>query len=270
MDFAIPYSLLRAAHLGAAFLGLLVFWLPLLARKGGRIHVVCGRIFVVCATATLLSAFIICAWRLIDPIGSLPLELQPSSEQAADVGRLVRLVFGFLGALAYYTSVTLVLAIRVIRTRHDADSLAGFSTRLLVWSQVGVSLALIIYATIAWIENSSEIFSSISIGAGIAGLGTAWWDLRFIKRPQTSPMFWWYKHMEFMLRTGIAFHTAFAVFVVSPWLGRLGSGAWSLVPWVVPPALGLPAIWLWVRHYRRRFGESASTAFLGDGIHAKT
>lgn len=84
---------------------------------------------------------------------------------------------------------------------------------------------------------------TVHICAAVLGLVVFWLPL------------WWYKHMEFMLRTGIAFHTAFAVFVLTPWLGRLGSGTWALAPWLLPAAVGIPGICLWVRHYRRKFAE---------------
>lgn len=270
MDWAIPYSWLRTVHIDAAFLGLVAFWLPLLVRKGSRTHVVCGWVFFGCASLTLVTAFVICGWRMIDPIGSLPPELRPPDEQTAEVVRRVRLIFPFLGALAFYTFGTLILAVRVVRSRDNTSILTGASTRLLVWSQLVVGLALIVYASVLWAQKPTEILASVPLGAGVAGVAAAWWDLRFIQKPQTSDMFWWYKHMEFMLRTGIAFHTAFAVFVLTPWLGKLGNGSWALAPWVVPAVVGLPAIWLWVRHYRRKFGELVPTAIVGEEMHART
>src|SRR5688572_30604563 len=113
LELSQVYGWLRTGHIAAGVLGLVVFWLPLLARKGGRTHVVCGWIFVGCASLVLASALVISAWRLSDPIGSISLEHQPRAEQAAVSVRLLRLIFAFLGALAVYTLVPLVLAVRV-------------------------------------------------------------------------------------------------------------------------------------------------------------
>lgn len=260
MTLSIVYSWLRTIHIGAAFLALAVFWLPLLVRKGSRLHVMGGRVFVVCATVTLATIFAICACRFIDPIGLFPPEVQPPADQAADFVRVVHVLYAFLGALALFTFVALFLAVRVVRTRHAPERLASRGTGLLLWLQVGVSLALIGMASALWIEKPTELLYGVPVGAGLAGVGAAWWDLRFIARPRTSPMFWWYKHMEFMLRTGIGFHTAFAVFVLTPWLGRLGTGFWALIPWILPAAVGIPAVGLWIQHYRRKFGELAPVA----------
>jgi hypothetical protein len=255
VDLSSFHGWLRAAHIGAGFLGLAAFWLPLLARKGGRVHVVCGRVFVACAAIVLGTALAVCGWALLDPFGPLSPGDRPPAEQAAAFARRVRLIAAFLGALAVYTAVPLVLAVRVVRTRRDPGRLAGPGTRLLLWSEVGVSLAVVGYAAAYWAQDPGATLAALVLGAGVGGLGAAWWDLRFLGAPRPAPMAWWYKHMEFMLRTGIAFHTAFAVFGLKPWLGVLGSGPWALVPWVLPSVVGVPAVWLWVGHYRRRFGE---------------
>jgi hypothetical protein len=258
LDFSSIYGWLRTSHIGAGFLAIFVYWLPLLAQKGSRIHVVCGRIFVLCAAFVPTSALVVCAWRFIDPIGSLSPEPQPSAEQAAEFVRLERLIFAFLGALAFYTLVPLVLGVRVIRTRAIPDRFAESGIRFLIWLEIAISVALITYATAHWIQNPAFALSGVPVGAGIAGMGAAYWDLRFTATPPTSPMFWWYKHMEFMLRTGIAFHTAFVVFVLTPWFGSLGIGSWAFVPWLLPSLVGIPTVWLWIQSYRRKFDEVRS------------
>ena len=50
----------------------------------------------------------------------------------------------------------------------------------------------------------------------------------------------------------IAFHTAFAVFGASRLLDYSLNGPLAFLPWVLPAAIGLPAIHFWTRHYRRK------------------
>ena len=79
-------------------------------------------------------------------------------------------------------------------------------------------------------------------------------------KTRTSPRAWLYEHLGSMLGAGIAFHTAFAVFG-SAQLFDLGLSGWTaVVPWVAPAAIGIPAIFLWTRHYRRKFGDLPGTA----------
>ena len=66
----------------------------------------------------------------------------------------------------------------------------------------------------------------------------------------------WYKHMEEMVGSGIAFHTAFLVFGARRLFGSaLIQGTWSFLPWILPIALGLPALHFWTHFYKRKFGE---------------
>ena len=59
------------------------------------------------------------------------------------------------------------------------------------------------------------------------------------------------------LGAGIAFHTAFIVFGARQWFGLqlFGGPLLGLLPWVLPSAIGIPTISIWIRSYRRRFGE---------------
>jgi hypothetical protein len=255
LDFSSFHGWLRASHIGAGFLGLGVFWLPLLVRKGGRLHVVCGWAFVGCAAVVIATALVVCGWRLIDPIGFFGPDDQPSPDRAVEFAHRVRLFAAFLGAVAVYTLVPLVLAVRVVRTRWDPDRLEGPGIRLLIWSEAGVSVGLVVYASALLVTDQGTGLAAIVLAVGFFGLGAAWWHLRFVARPRSRPMFWWYKHMEFMLTTGIGFHTAFAVFGLKSWLGALGTGPWAMVPWVLPSAVGIPAVWLWVRHYGGNSGR---------------
>src|SRR4051812_6272896 len=96
------------------------------------------------------------------------------------------------------------------------------------------SLALIAYASACWLHRPGEILFALPLGAGIAVAGFSWRDLRYFARPRTDPLTWRHDHAEFMLRAGIAYHTAFGVFVLTPWLGQLGNGALAVLPWVLP------------------------------------
>jgi hypothetical protein len=87
---------------------------------------------------------------------------------------------------------------------------------------------------------------------GILGGGDA---LRYARREPTSRMSWWYEHMGGMLGTGVAFHTAFMVFGARQMFGLGGDGVLAVVPWILPTAIGIPAIVIWTNYYRRRFGE---------------
>ena len=96
----------------------------------------------------------------------------------------------------------------------------------------------------------------IPVGIGLLSLQNFRENRRFLADPRPTPMAWWYKHMECMLVAGIAFHTAFLVFGArSLFGGSLIEGSWSFLPWVLPTAVGLPAVHFWTRFYKKKFGE---------------
>jgi hypothetical protein len=80
-------------------------------------------------------------------------------------------------------------------------------------------------------------------------------NLRFARRPRTTPMAWWYEHMGSMLGGGIAFHTAFFVLGAGRLLGLQLEGVAAVAPWVLPSLVGIPASAIWTLYYRRKFGD---------------
>jgi hypothetical protein len=64
-----------------------------------------------------------------------------------------------------------------------------------------------------------------------------------------------YKHVEQMFGTGIAFHTAFAVFGFARLSGIQFEGPLALAPWIVPPAIGFVATSFYVKGLRRSNGD---------------
>ena len=85
-------------------------------------------------------------------------------------------------------------------------------------------------------------FPLIGVLSGAAGL--RYW----LKAPRER-MHWWYQHMADMIGTCIAALTAFLVVNAR----SLGMPRFSLLVWLAPTLVGVPAIVLWTLHYKRRF-----------------
>jgi CHASE2 domain-containing sensor protein len=64
--------------------------------------------------------------------------------------------------------------------------------------------------------------------------------------PPKEKMFWWYEHLQGMMASYIAAWTAFLVVTV----GRFVHAWWL---WIVPTAIGVPAITLTTVYYKRKF-----------------
>ena len=244
------HDLLRALHIATGFVGLAAFWIPALARKGGRLHVGAGRVFAACAYVVALSALGSTSWALLHP-SSWAGEPVRLSEIPADQIMFVA-ILGFLALLLLGGVET---GVRAMRTRHQPDRFASRRLRFLGLAQAAAGLALFVFGLFHVVRGGGGLFW-IPVALGGATAAGYFEDRRSLANPRPTPMAWWYTHMGGMVGSGIAFHTAFLVFGGQRlWGGALMQGAWSFLPWILPSVLGFPALHVWTRYYKRKFGE---------------
>jgi len=240
---------LRWTHIVVGFVGLVVFWAPIFLKKGGGNHIRLGRIFVWCARIVGFSALFSCVWALASPTSFLG----PSADPAT-AGR-IGFFFAILGvlSLALLTAVfTGVDAPRYRKTPARLDSLKLASLHAL---QGFASLALAANGALNLAADGSSLYW-IHVVLGALMFFDAIDAHRYVKNPLPTPMAWWYRHMESMIGGGIAFHTAFAVFGFGRFFGfEIFQGTLGFVPWILPSAIGVPGSMIWIRRYKRKFGE---------------
>ncbi|MEM8961013.1 MAG: hypothetical protein AAGD38_06005 [Acidobacteriota bacterium] len=230
----------RWSHVIVGFAGLLAFWFPVFTRKGGRFHKLSGKIFVfagywVVGTAALSCTLI--AW--------------PAFRDGLTHERMVALApVAFLTYLAWVTYVLLRYAVGVLRTKKDPTLLDTTEFRVLSVSAVISSPLLVIYATMF-----SSSWSVVLYALSPLGVLNGWPIWRYLRGKVAGKRVWFYEHLNATIGAGIAFHTAFAVFGSSRLFDNPLSGIAAVVPWVLPTAVGVPAMVLWKRHYQRKFGE---------------
>jgi hypothetical protein len=114
------------------------------------------------------------------------------------------------------------------------------------------------------IERNSVLMGMSSVGFLVGGGNLAY----LLRGPQTK-MHWWYEHLSSMITTAIAGYTAFLVFGGARLLPALARTQFYVVMWLLPTAIGVPAIILTVGYYKRRFHEDGGTNKLGPA-QAKT
>jgi hypothetical protein len=232
---------LRFVHVVAGAIGLVAFWIPVFSRKGARNHVRFGRVFVRSADVVLGAAALALALRLVG--------LKQSDASIADAPQ----TFAFIVFLGYLTLVTFVIirhGMAVLKHKGAPQALRTPSHIALAWSAVAASVALLAYAIILSPPSAIILYALSPIGV-LTGMG----NLRYMKSKAASPRAWWYEHLGAMLGAGVAFHTAFTVFGVTR-LFDIGLTDWvAVIPWVAPALIGIPAIEIWTRHYRRKFSE---------------
>ena len=218
-----------AIHVAGGAAALLSMAVPLIARKGGRLHVRAGWVFVAGMTIVSVTALALSAARFFfDP--------RPQAQTAGV----------FLFYVAILTGAGVSAGMRALRgkrrtaaSRHPWDiGLAALLTATgLGMAAYGVMLRVPLFV----------IFSAVGIANGVG-------QLRYWLRPPTSTMHWWYEHMSGMLGACIAATTAFLVNNA----GNLGLSNLSLVVWLTPAIVGGPATAVWRAYYRRKFERTAT------------
>jgi hypothetical protein len=88
---------------------------------------------------------------------------------------------------------------------------------------------------------------------GVIGMRLGAKDAWRFTHPPKEKLFWWYEHLQGMLASYIAAWTAFLVVTV----GRFVHAWWL---WVIPTAIGVPAIAVTTAYYKRKFLPRAKVA----------
>lgn len=256
---------LRYSHIVIGFLGLVLFWIPVFATKGGRLHVRAGRVFACCAAYAGLTGLLSSIWALVAVDSFLGPTFATVSDRARPYAiEQTRFLFALLGYLSLAVLSGLWFGLRAVwtRRRHEALREPVLLTLHLATAAAGLALFAFGLWTLLLGYRGEHLLPAAALGKywifivlGLLGVLSVKSELQYVYRPRPSRMAWVYKHIENMLGVGIAFHTAFLVFGANRLFGAYLPGAWALLPWVLPSAIGIPATALWVRSYRRKFDE---------------
>ena len=233
----------RFLHVVFGATGLVAFWFPVFAKKGGRLHKRAGTVFKWCAYIVLGAAAVALTIRVtaLSFRGITPL---------SDPGPYGFIIF--LGYLVIVTFVVLHHGVTVLENKDNHDLMKTATNSALAWIAIGASTAVVAYALLVSPETKILLLALSPIGF-LSGRGI----LRFINAESASPRTWFYEHLGAMIGAGIAFHTAFFVFG-STRLFDIGLTGWvAAIPWLAPSAIGIPATVILTHHYRRKFGEFA-------------
>lgn len=256
MDQQQIYLLLRRSHITVGIVGVIVFWIPIFAKKGGRLHVITGRMFEWCGYYVATTALFTCVRYLVTPHDYAFVSRPDASLEELSKIEFAQFFLTLLAFLAWIFLTSLRNGMRVVRTRHlSAEAYKNWEARFWLGSQTIGSFLLIGYGVYRLATGGSSLHW-VSIAVGAMTLSEFKKEMQFFNNPRQLKMSWWYKHMECMLGCGVAFHTAGFVFTTR-WYGLEGPA--QFVPWVVPAAIGVPLSTWWIRSYRKKFGDTESS-----------
>lgn len=227
------HQLLLYAHIGFGAVALVLFWLPLITKKGSVAHRRIGRwyvlgMYIVSGTGVAMSLMVLAA----------PGYFKPNLPTAATYVFWALLLF-----LSLLTLVNVRLAMLVLRHKHHPEVFrqARYLWMPLVMLAGGVSLVIIAF-------NASQLLLLHYI-FGALGIVTAAQMLQLSVARKLKPNTWLLQHISATIGSGIALYTAFIAFGARHFLGFLGD--WQLLAWILPGIVGSFAIAWMSKRYRQ-------------------
>lgn len=189
------FSPALAVHVTVGLMLVVVGVIPILSRKGGRLHRWSGRLFVVLMSVLLAAAWIMTALRFS----------------------------AYFAALSATATITLFSGVRVLgRKRPDLDPLQRATP--LDWIATLAVLAIGAWVLLLAAQGRTGGKSAVSAALIYAAFAYGGWDLWRFSRPTAwpfSPCLWRYEHVLKMLSAYGAVISAFSgnflSFLPTPW-----------------------------------------------------
>ncbi len=224
---------LRWIHIPFGLLGLAVFWIPLVLRKGSLWHRRVGWVFVVCMGIASTTAFGLAGVRLMLAVLNQPI----------DTGDLIAPLFLTNVALLTFTSVH--HGISALRLKGQANASIGLVSIILPVSLLLLSSVSLVTGLMV---RNPLLFTLPSVGLFVSSQ-----YLIIIFSRTRERMVWWYQHMSGMIGGCIAAITAATITNARYLRSWIDAPEWSF--WITPAAIGLPLLIGWQRYYRRKFSK---------------
>lgn len=232
------HSFLVTAHIAVGAIALVLFWVPVAARKGSPLHVRAGRIYVNCMYFVAASAFVASVMVLVDPLAVRRPDEVFSAEEASALADRFRMFSLFLLMLSVLVFSSLQHGIAALRARRDASALRGLRHQVIL-----VALGLLAIAVAAIGIANRELLLIIF---GALGLSAAIGSFRDTRRERPGRKELVVAHLRGLIGSGIGAYTAFFAFGGSRYLAELLPGQWQVLPWIAPAIIGTLAI-RWMR-----------------------
>lgn len=235
------HSTLFFAHILFGTAALILFWVPILTKKGQLNHKKFGRAYrnVMYAVAGSGSAMAIM-------VIALPLVIKPQLVNAENVDQAVQnvryfwLFLLYLGLLSFTT------------TRHgDAVLKAGNDRSKLRQFSYVTPLFILIIGGIVFIVIGSQLGQTLHFIFGILGCALGVSMLRYVFKSQAAKNAYLLEHIGSMIGSGIGAYTAFLAFGGRHLLE--GIGGFQLIFWIAPGVLGSIFSLYLTRKYRKIF-----------------
>lgn len=223
-----PIRWLFLSHALAGTLALLVLVIPLVTKKGGKLHVKTGTLYSLAMIYVGLSSFIITPWRIFfDP---------NRTTESAHFSVFLFYVSVFTLSAIWYGLMSIKAQLRTDASRSPIH--IGFPI---------VTILVGFFIQIIGLKSQNNLLITFPF----LGHVTSIQQMRYWMRVPIEKMHWWYAHMNGMFVACIATITAFLV-TAAPriWPGPVTSSFWL---WIIPGAILGTLSNRWTASFRKKF-----------------
>ena len=241
------FQALRTTHIACGSVALMSFWIRIAAPKGGKLHVRIGWTYAACMSVVVLTALIMSGLAYRFPLDLRHFDHVLSNAEAMHYTQTSHQFAIFLAFLGGVTLAAGWQGIGVLRTRKKPNGLRNPFTLALN--------AIVVLAAIAVLAMGLRGHNWTFVGMSAVGF-VAVGNLAYLLRKPQTRMHWWYEHLSSMMATAIAGYTAFLVFGGARLMPGLASSPYYVAVWLLPTAIGSPAIALTIAYYRRKFHDA--------------
>jgi len=199
-------------HIAFGSISLLVFWIPVFTKKGGKLHNQAGRLYmytmwVVVGSAALLSVFNFIQKDYITT--------------------------AFLGFLTILTGHPLWYAIAILKYKKKIPASLIKTRKIILFILVFSAAGLVLWSILLKLQGPSILLLIF----GILGLAQLPLLIKSTQKLQEDGN-WIAAHINGMITSGIAAYTAFFAFGGSTFFGEIFTGPLIAIPWTLPSIVG--------------------------------
>ncbi|MBU6367848.1 MAG: hypothetical protein KJT01_16655 [Gemmatimonadetes bacterium] len=220
-----PFKGFLAVHVATGAVGLVLFWVPVIGKKGASAHRRFGFLFarLMAVTATMAIGMATCT--LLDPVGTHP-------HLTSWAPRRIQGIFGWM--MLYLAVLTLHLVWHgLVTVRHKRDHLANRHPGNLALNALVIGMAVLC----AW--QGWRITEPLMMGISVVGVASGLTNFWFIARPAPARLAYQLEHVKAIVGSGISVYTAFMAF---GFVRLMPDHALNPTMWAIPLVIGLAII----------------------------
>jgi len=213
-------------HVSFGFTSLVLFWLPVFIKKGGKGHRTIGKLYVIAMWIVVGTAALLSVKNII-------------------IGKYFMAVF--LGFISLITANPLWYGMAILQPKVQ-DSVRFHWMRTAFDGVIALAGVLMLTYGIVLQGKNSAVLLIIFGCLGLTGIPSFFRNLKGPREKEDRIRL----HMTGLLTSGIAAYTAFFVFGGYMWMEKIFPGMLGVIPWVAPGVVGAIGITLGVKYYRKR------------------